>query len=162
MSHLLWDASGLTKRYALEVGTPTANALFTALPAPTMATTFLGYTETFAALWRKRNRGQLADGPFHQAVSALRLEVLGSRFRLVTAYDTEVVSAIEYVQKYSLNASDAIILTAYLRYARPVNDICILVAADGRLVKAAEAEGLRSLSPETVSVLEVAALLAAL
>ena len=162
MPHLLWDASALTKRYAEEDGSDTVDALFDAARQWPMAVTFLGYTETYAARWRKRNRGSISSVSFREAASSLRTEIFSERFQSVTAYDMEVVIAIEYVQKYSLNASDAIILTAYLRYARSVNDICILVAADGRLIKAAEAEGLRSLSPEAVSVLEVAAFLVVL
>ncbi len=161
MPYLLWDASALTKRYAEEDGSETVDALFNTFPVLPMVGTFLGYTETFAALWRKRNRAAISSVSFHEAASALRLEALGGRFELVTLYDTEVVSATQYVQRYSLNASDAVILTAYLRYAKTVEDVCLLVAADGRLVKAAEAEGLRAFSPEMVSAADVPLLLAA-
>ena len=60
MPVLLWDASGLAKRYVAEVGTPTVNALFTAHPRPPMGTTAIGYAETFSTLLRHRNRGAIS------------------------------------------------------------------------------------------------------
>ena len=50
MTHVLWDASALAKRYIAEVGSDTVNALFAAVPLAQMVTTILGYSETFAAL----------------------------------------------------------------------------------------------------------------
>lgn len=76
MLQLLWDASGLTKRYAAEIGTPTANALFNLSPRPTPVITYLGYVETYATLWRKRNRGILAPADFAASASAEGLSVL--------------------------------------------------------------------------------------
>ncbi len=94
MPHLLWDASALTKRYAEEDGSDTVDALFDAARQWPMAVTFLGYTETYAALWRKRNRGSISSVSFREAASSLRTEIFSERFQSVTAYDMEVVSAI--------------------------------------------------------------------
>ncbi len=58
MFFLLWDASALAKRYAPEIGHQTVNALFTAVPRSQMVTTVLSYSETCAALVRKRNGGR--------------------------------------------------------------------------------------------------------
>lgn len=163
MPHLLWDASALTKRYAEEEGSETVDVLFAQSPPPPMAGTFLGYTETAATLWRKRNRGAISDTSFRASASALRTEfLLGSRFQLLTISDMDLVSAVVYVQRHNLNASDAAILVAFLRYAGSVNDMCVLVAADGRLVRAAIAEGLKALSPEQLTAADVPVFLAAL
>ena len=61
---LLWDASALPQRYAPELGSPTVNALFAAVPRAQMITTILDYSETYAALLRKFNRGVLDQSAF--------------------------------------------------------------------------------------------------
>jgi hypothetical protein len=61
---LLWDASALAQRYAPEVGHQTVNALFAATARAQMATTILTYSETCAALVRKRNQGALDTAIF--------------------------------------------------------------------------------------------------
>jgi hypothetical protein len=47
---LLWDASALVKRYALEVGSEAVDALFTEVPIAQMVTSFIGYAETYSVL----------------------------------------------------------------------------------------------------------------
>ena len=59
MAVLLWDASAVTKRYYVETGSDTIDALFAAAAGAQMVATFWGYAETYASLWRKRNRGGL-------------------------------------------------------------------------------------------------------
>jgi len=64
-----------------------------------------------------------------------------------------------------LNSNAAAILATFLRYIRslPVGGPpCVLVAADGRLLRAAQAEGLAGLNPELVAEADMPALLAAL
>jgi len=39
-------------------------------------------------------------------------------FGLLTLTDRDMVEGVEYVRKHSINASDAAILAAYLRYTR--------------------------------------------
>ncbi|MCC6442770.1 MAG: hypothetical protein IT210_04845 [Armatimonadetes bacterium] len=53
MPILLWDASALTKRYTLEVGSETVDALFEEISMSQMVTTFWGYAETYVSLLRK-------------------------------------------------------------------------------------------------------------
>src|SRR5260370_7392969 len=82
---LLWDASALVKRYALERGSEAVDALFVEVPLAQMVTTFMGYAETYSVLLRKRNRGDLTEPTFQSAVSLLQAEVLDSPdFRLLT------------------------------------------------------------------------------
>jgi hypothetical protein len=73
---VLWDVSALAKRYESEVGRPTVNALFIALPPAQMITTIMSYCETFATLLRKRNQGDLSQSAFTAAQAALRNEVV--------------------------------------------------------------------------------------
>ena len=67
------------------------------------------------------------------------------------------------IEKYSLNSTDAILLNSALNIAADLrhagNDL-VLVAADGRLLRAARAEGLDTFNPERNSQADLNALLA--
>lgn len=165
MLHLLWDASALTKRYAEEDGSETVDGFFGPLPTAIPVITYLGYAETFATLWRKRNRGVLATADFMAAASSLQSEILnGPDIRLLPLETSALLAATAFVQRYNLNASDAAILATYLRYAQaqPPEDTLLFLAADQRFLAAAVAEGLAVLNPETVSPDALPAFLAAL
>jgi hypothetical protein len=163
---LLWDASALAKGYAPEVGRDTVRALLALAPAVTMITTYLGYVETYASLRRKFNSGLFDAATFDAARSLLRLEVLvRPDFRLMTLDDKALLGGIPLVDPHSLNASDAAVLFAYLRYARaPLSAAApsVLIAADQRLIRAAQGEGLPTLSPELLPATDVAAFLSRL
>jgi hypothetical protein len=116
---LLWDASALTKRYYVEAGGDTVDALFATLPAPPMVTTFWGYVETYASLLRTRNRGGMSASSFSLAVTLLQAEILGSPdWLLLTVEDAAVLSGIQLVQRHNLNSADAAFLTTFLNFTR--------------------------------------------
>src|SRR5579862_994671 len=150
MPTLLWDASALIKRYAPEPGSDTVDALYTA-PQPEFVTTIWGYAETFAALLRKRNSGAISDATLTTATTALPREVLTNRrYKMLTIDDGLILSGLKLVQQHNINTMDAAILTVFLQFAhsQPTGDpICVLIASDKRLLRAAEAEGLKTLNP---------------
>jgi predicted nucleic acid-binding protein len=164
MPELLWDASALVKRYAVEAGSDTVAALFAFIPPSSMVATFWSYVETFASLLRKHNRGEISAATWQSSATLLRLETLSSPdFRLLTVGDADVLGGVPYLQQHNLNTNDAALLTTYLRYSHsqpPGNPTRVLVAADQRLVRAAAAEGLTTLNPETVAAADIPALLA--
>ncbi len=166
MPQLLWDASALAKRYAPEVGTATVKALFDFAPALPMASTFLGYAETSASLRRKLNQSVITLVEFNEARLRLKQEVLvNSNVDLLTVDDADILDGVALNDRHNLNASDAAILAAFLRYARsrtPGLPACVLVASDQRFLRAASAEGLQTLNPELVPVADVPVLLASL
>jgi len=161
---LLWDASALIKKYYEEPGSETVEALFVVSPVLPMASTFLGYAETSAILRRKFNQGVLTPDQFREARLNLREEILiNPDFDLLTVDDADILDGIALNDRYNLNASDAAILAAYLRYARsrtPGLPTCVLVAADQRFLRAANAEGLSTLNPESVPEVDVPVTLA--
>ena len=60
----------------------------------------------------------------------------------------------------NLNTADAAMLAAYLRHGAAANSglaACLLVASDRRLMRAAQAEGLAALNPETISAADLPA-----
>jgi predicted nucleic acid-binding protein len=116
---LLWDASALAKRYAVELGSDTVDALFGCDPTTLMVTTYLGYAEVCATQRRNFNRGTFDLATFTKARSSLRSEViLAPGFQLMTVDDEAILTAVTLIDRHNLNASDAAILAAYCRYAR--------------------------------------------
>jgi hypothetical protein len=162
---LFWDASGLVKRYTLEVGSETANILFTSVPAGEMATTPWGYLETYSIILRRFNGGVLDPAGFAAATGALQTEIVGSAdFGLLPISEVTIFASVSVMCQHNLNATDAAILTMLLEYRQtlPPEDIICLVAADHRLLRAATAEGFHTLNPEAIAAADVPAFLAAL
>lgn len=164
MAHLPWDASALAKRHAPETGSQTVDALFQRVPTAKMAVTFLGYSETFATLSRKHNRRAIATTTFQAAKRLLRAEVLDDPdFGLLTLDDIAVLDGMNFIEQHNINSADAAILAVFLEYAQSLPQsagTCVLVASDQRFLRAAQAEGLAVLDPETVDTADVPALLA--
>ena len=154
----------MAKRYFEEVGSDTVNALFTFSPAPSMATTPWGYTETYAILLRRKNAGVLDAATFSAAADQLRVEVVDKPdFGMLSITDEVVFASLSIIHKHNLNATDAAILAMLLSVlpSPPPTDF-VLVAADKRLLRAAEAEGMKTLDPETLSAADVSAFLLSL
>lgn len=166
MPLLFWDASALAKRYVRETGTDAVNALFAALPATSMATTVWGYAETFAILLRRSNDGRLDQSTFTMITAALRREVIHSpEFGFLNVDDAAVLASLPLMQRHNLNTTDATLLAVLLRHALanpPGAPNYVLVAADKRFVRAAEAEGFKTINPELVPAADVPAFLARL
>jgi len=128
-----------------------------------MIGTFPSYAEVHWILLRKRNRGDIHTTSFTAAKSSLHLEVTDSlEFRLLEVETADTLAGIVLTEKYSIGPSDAMILAAYLRYARSTCEMYVLVASDLRLLRAADAEGLKTLNPEIIPASDMSALLVAL
>jgi hypothetical protein len=159
MAAVLWDASALVKRYAPETGSDVVNALFDRVPRRDMVVTTLGYAETFSSLLRQHNGGAIGRVSFETAVTALEAEFIDdAEVTMLSLDDASILGGLSLMRRHNINASDAAILRVYLRYrqSRPDMPMCVL-ASDKRLVRAAHAERLAVLDPETASVDQVAA-----
>ena len=149
---ILWDASGLVKRYYEETGRETVNAVFAAVPTRQMRITPTGYAETYSILLRKRNSGILNARTFTEATNALRGEVVeDADFGILSITDALVFGSLSLMQTHNINSADAAILATYLQFQRTSAAPCLLVSADKRLLRAAQAEGLPQLNPEEVA-----------
>ena len=75
-----------------------------------------------------------------------------------------ILDGIALVERHNLNSTDGAILQAFVGHAAvpPPLEVNLLVAADQRLLRAAKAEGLEVLNPETVQAADIPAFLAAL
>jgi predicted nucleic acid-binding protein len=162
---LLWDASALAQQYAPEIGSQTVDALFIAIPRGQMVTTILSYSETCGVLVRKHNSGVLKDAGFSAARTALRAEVIDDAdFGVLAVEFGDVLDGVALIDRHNLNSADASILATFLSFAhqQPADTACVVAAADQRLLRAARAEGLRTLNPERMDPADVPAFLAAL
>ena len=164
MPYLLWDASALAKRYTEETGSPTVQALFAAAPRAQMITTIWGYAESFSILMRRHNGGVISAKAFAKAASALENEFIFDPAPVVLSIDDDAILAgIAMMKKHNLNATDAAILVIFLRYVAASGlSAAVLVAADKRLIRAAQTEGFACIDPELLPAAEVAAFLASL
>jgi len=84
-------------------------------------------------------------------------------FEMLAITEEDIFASILMMRRHNINSTDAAILTLLLAYAQTPGALtCLLIAADKRLLRAAEAEGLATLNPEAVLPADVPALLAGL
>jgi len=164
MRLFFWDASALSKRYTEETGVEVVDALFDTVPIEEMTSTPLGYAETYSIILRRYNGGALSLQTFTDGITTLQAEFLdNSDFTFYNISDAVIFRSIATMKRHNLNATDAAILTLVLELAGASDaPTCIVVASDKRLVRAAEAEGLATLNPETLALADVPAFLTSL
>lgn len=147
------DASAFVKRYTVEPGSAAVSLLVEdLLPARPvrLLTSWLGFLEIVAVLNRHRNDGRLGDRLFQQAL--LRLADEAAQMRFLPLTDDVAARALDLVMRHNLNASDALYLRQMLDWQAgcdPQTESLALIAADERLLRAAQAEGITTLDPET-------------
>lgn len=162
---VFWDASALAKRYTEESGRDTVDALFANATASQMVATPWTYAETYSILLRRYNGGVLDRRTFTGAVTLLQAEVVHDPdFRLLTIADATVFASLALMRAHNINAVDAALLAAYLGASQISSAATpgLLVTADQRFERAARAERLPTLNPQTLAAADVPAFLAAL
>jgi hypothetical protein len=142
------------------------DALLPAGPDVWSIATYLCYAETCASLRRRLNEGRIDLTDFTVARMALRNEVLlDPNFRLLSITDEEILAGVILIDQHNINSTDAAVLAAFLEYARApvsIDSACVLVAADRRLLRAAQAEGLQVIDPEQMPSADVPSFLSSL
>jgi predicted nucleic acid-binding protein len=151
--YLYFDASALVKRYAVEPGQPIVNELFRLLDVEQLYLSYWSVTEAVSVLVRKRNRGDLTLRDMRTATSRLVSESLSMQEESVDSNDAR--ASIQYITRYNLNATDALHLFLALRMHGTLKKPVVMVSSDSRLLRAAGAEGLITLNPETSSLSDV-------
>jgi predicted nucleic acid-binding protein len=150
---IFFDASGLIKRYSPERGADLVDEIFNVSPTGRMACSYLGILEVISILIRQRNDKRLPRPAFEQAMAEFEAEVASnSQFTKSSVSDALLKSAIPFLAKHNLNATDTVILLSALnlqKSLRQSGEDLILCAADNRLARAAEAEGIKVFNPET-------------
>ena len=153
MAILFWDASGLAKRYTVEIGSDVADALFDIVPGAEMLTTVWGYAETFSILLRKLNGGRLDQPTFNTAFAALKREIIGnSELDFLTIDEAAVLAGLPLMQRHNINATDAALLAVLLRYVQSRSrsaSACVLIAADKRFIRGGKRRRITDAEPGT-------------
>ncbi|HMV46721.1 MAG TPA: type II toxin-antitoxin system VapC family toxin [Blastocatellia bacterium] len=153
MNFFWLDASALVKRYVGEKGTPLINHLFAQTSPRLLVCLLEGIGETVSILVRRKNQDVLTARAYRQVLSELRSEI-SENADVEKVYQTraQVVISWQWIEKHSLNSTDSIILQCTLDKANELradgHDL-ILVSADARLIRAANAEGILTFNPET-------------
>jgi len=136
------DTSALIKLLVLdEVGCETMVSLM--LQPGGHATSRLGLVEVASALSRMAREQRLSEAEADELIAASRR---ASELGLVLIELDEAIQteAARYLRTYPLRASDAVHLVSALQAGADV-----FVCSDGRLLTAAEAEGLKCVDPTT-------------
>ena len=157
------DSSSLAKRYVPEPGSLVVDHLFAKFPPGRLIVLSVGMAEVFSILVRKHNSKRITAATFRRALAEFRKEFrLRSPIRVIDVTGAIAVRAYRLIEHYSINSTDAILLRSALDLAAPLRaagDDLLLVSTDGRLLKAAAAEGLTAFNPETGSTADLDALL---
>ena len=164
MFYFYFDVSALAKRYTNEIGTDLIDHIFITVPLERLKCLTIGALEVFWIFVRKRNDGRITVSDFVQAVMRFDQEVTAddSDFELLPTPDSLLQTAMDFVDRHSINGTDALVLCSALEtgsHLRNAGDDLVLVAADQRLLRAAQAEGLSVLNPETDSQQTLTALI---
>lgn len=165
MNWFYLDASAAIKRYQPERGSDRVNALFGGAAGDRLLLLTPGLGETLSALVRRRNAGDMSADAYRMAARALVAEVVESgRFRLQASEDRLVFLSLELIERHSINSTDALVLRSALEVEsalKPEGDALVLIASDARLLRAAAAEGLDTLNPESDTLERLESLIAA-
>lgn len=141
MNYFYWDASALGKRYTAEVGTTLVNHLFASVSKDCLMALYIAIGEVTSIMVRRHNAGVIGDVEFAQALAEFRTEIVDATdFRLESVADSLVRASLDFIERHSINATDAIGLRSALDVAdalRNAGDDLVLVASDARLVRAA-------------------------
>jgi predicted nucleic acid-binding protein len=152
MRYAYIDPSAWIKRYYREAGTDLTNSLFAEMLGPRPSRLFcsrVGLTEVVSVLNRHRNAGRVTQSLFNAAY--IHFEADSRAVRLLSVRNRQIDASIRLLLAHNLNATDALHLQVALEVYSQLHkqgDTFLIFAADQRLLRAAQAEGLAILNPE--------------
>jgi hypothetical protein len=123
----------------------------------------VGMGEVVSILIRKRNARVISQAYFGQALLDFDNETVGAtEIRKEPVTRRLVTSSFPLIVAHSINSTDALTLKSALAVARSLRragDDLVLVASDQRLLRAAQAEGVVTVNPETQDLAALAMLI---
>jgi len=152
MRYAYIDPSAWVKRYYREIGTDLTNLLFAELLKPHPSRLFCsraGMTEVVSVLNRHRNAGRVTQSIFNVAYPHFEAEC--RLIRLLSVRNYQLDASLRLLLAHNLNATDALHLQAALEVQSRLHtqgDTFLIFAADQRLLRAAQTEGLAIFNPE--------------
>ena len=142
------DTSALIKRFVNEKGSPLVRSIVQR--KGTIATAKIAYAEIFAGLTRKLREGNLSKAQY--VLACRQFESDWQAYLRVELEDDILLLARDLIQRRPLRGFDAVHLASALRLKIALGEAITFAAADGRLLKAAQAENLEPLNVEIASV----------
>jgi predicted nucleic acid-binding protein len=144
-----FDSSALVKWYLAETGSTWVQARCNN-PTQVIVTADLARAEMAAAFARKLREGTLTPGEYQNVRGRLTIDAQ-KRYQIVPIVADRVDEAIELTSRNQLRGYDAVHLACalHVNQALLANHLppLTLIAADDDLLKAAQAEGLRTENP---------------
>ena len=141
------DTSALIKRFVKEKGSLLVQSLVQQPEG--VATAKIAYAEIFAGFARKLREGHLSK-PLH-ALACRQFDGDWPAYLRVDLQDNVLFLARDLVQRHPLRGFDAVHLASALSLKNALGEEVTFAAADGRLLRAAEAEKLEAMNVETAS-----------
>jgi predicted nucleic acid-binding protein len=138
-----FDTSALIKRFVSEAGSSAVDRLISASPA---STSVLAYVEVHSGFSRKLREGSMPEKHYRRA--SRQFEDDFSSYIRIEVSPEIVESARDLVQRRPLRALDALHLASAVNLQDSVGEPVTFVAADRRLLAAAEAEDLKVIAVE--------------
>ncbi len=141
------DTSALIKRFVAEKGTPLVHIIVS--QRGPIATAKIAYAEVYAALARQHRGGHLSRGQYILACRQFERE--WEAYIRVALSDEVLWLSRDLIQRHPLRGFDAIHLASALTLSNALEEKITFIAADNRLLHAAEVEGLEALNVERAS-----------
>ncbi len=158
MNYFWLDASAIIKHHISETGTPEMNHLFACVPLYQMFCLLEGVGEVISIFVRHKNNDKyrnITKTLFNQIKQQFENEFIHrNEVELVLPTKDQITDSWEFIEKHSLNSTDAIILQCALDQANELRikgHRLILVSSDKRLIRAARSESMLTFNPETDS-----------
>ena len=139
------DTSALIKRFVAGEGSAVIRSIVAA--EEPVATAKIAYAELYAGLGRKKREGHLSDA--HYDLVCRQFERDWRSYVRVDLLDEVLFLARDLIRRHPLRGFDAIHLASALSLRSSLGEEITFAAADERLLRASEAEGLRPLNPES-------------
>ena len=139
------DTSALIKRFVDERGTPLVQAILAR--EGLFATANIAYAEVYAGLARRHRERDLSPAEYAEACRRFEHDWHGCLRVDLSGPVLDV--ARQLIQRHPLKGFDAIHLASAYRLHTELGEPITFVAADDRLLRAAEDEGLTIINPES-------------
>jgi uncharacterized protein len=140
---IYFDSSALVKRYLTEKGTETVQSIIGA--AEIVSTSKLTYPETLSAFMRKLRAGEIEKKRLQIAVE--QFEEDWKHLMVIEFHDLLLGVIRTLMQKYPLKGADSVHLSSALWLEEASKENVTFIASDDNLLKAAEAENLKTINP---------------
>ena len=139
-----FDTSALIKAFLVEVGTEKAKPLL--LRGGLAVTATITYAEMYSGFSRKKREGGLSSGQYHSVCG--EFESYWPSCLHVELTKDILTRARDLMGRHPLRAFDAIHLASALSLKKDAGESMTIIAADERLLQAAEAEDLDFMNVE--------------